>query len=156
MRRQARQWALMILYGMDIAKKAPERAVAGFFEAFGTGAPIDPAPSWDLMPAYRVAVEPNHRTEAEAFALDRVQGVDAFRDSIDEAIRRVSRNWRLERMAVLDRNVLRLGAFELLYRGQDVPRKVAINEAVELAKTFGSAESGAFVNGLLDRVGAFH
>jgi N utilization substance protein B len=82
-----------------------------------------------------------------------VAGVEAALEELDATIGEVSRRWRLERMAILDRNVLRLAAFELLHRADDVPRKVAINEAVELAKTFGSSESGAFVNGVLDRVG---
>ena len=66
-------------------------------------------------------------------------------------VQRSSRNWRLERMARVDRNVLRLGTWELLY-GEKVPRAVILDEAVELAKRFGSEDSGAFVNGVLDRV----
>lgn len=153
MRRAARQWALMILYGMDLTRARAERAVELFFDSFGSGEPIDPAPSWDRQPAYRVAAEPSRTDEARAWTLDRVSGVERTRAQLDAAITEVSRRWRLERMAILDRNVLRLAAFELLHRCDDVPRKVAINEAVELAKTFGSAESGAFVNGVLDRVG---
>jgi N utilization substance protein B len=70
---------------------------------------------------------------------------------LDERIRAASQNWRLERMARIDRNALRLGAFELLTRS-DVPRAVILDEAVELAKRFGSDESSKFVNGVLDRI----
>ena len=69
------------------------------------------------------------------------------------AVRKASTNWRLERMARVDRNVLRLGAWELLH-SQAVPRAVILDEAVELAKRFGSEESSAFVNGVLDRIAA--
>ncbi len=70
---------------------------------------------------------------------------------LDERVTKASTNWRIERMARVDRNVLRLGAWELAHR-EDVPRAVVLDEAVELAKRFGSEESGPFVNGVLDRV----
>ncbi len=70
---------------------------------------------------------------------------------IDQLIEKHSHNWRLDRMSRIDRNVMRLGVFELKYR-PDIPKKVSINEAVELGKNFGTEESSAFVNGLLDRV----
>ncbi|MBM4250844.1 MAG: transcription antitermination factor NusB [Deltaproteobacteria bacterium] len=69
---------------------------------------------------------------------------------IDNLIQSVSTNWKLERMSVIDRNVLRLATFELLVAA--APQRVVLNEAIELAKKFGSAESGRFVNGLLDRI----
>jgi N utilization substance protein B len=80
-----------------------------------------------------------------------VRGVASELEAVDEVIRGASTNWRLERMARVDRNVLRLGAWELL-RSAEVPRAVILDEAVELAKRFGSDESGSFVNGVLDRV----
>jgi N utilization substance protein B len=73
------------------------------------------------------------------------------REEIDDLIRRSAEHWRLERMALVDRNILRLGAFEIC-RSEDVPFVVAINEAVDLAKRFGSEESGAFINGILDKI----
>jgi N utilization substance protein B len=79
-----------------------------------------------------------------------VGGVRAHLAEIDELLGRVSRNWRLERMARVDRNLLRLAIFELKFSA-DVPAKVAINEAIEIAKRYGTAESPAFVNGVLDR-----
>jgi N utilization substance protein B len=153
MRREARQWALMILYGMDVTRSRADRAVELFFESFATGEPLDPSPSWDLVPGFRVRLPRGREASAREWTTDRVAGVEAALEELDATIGEVSRRWRLERMAILDRNVLRLAAFELLHRADDVPRKVAINEAVELAKTFGSSESGAFVNGVLDRVG---
>jgi N utilization substance protein B len=87
--------------------------------------------------------------ELIAFARSLVSGVRRNRQELDALLARTADNWRLERMAATDRNVLRLGAFEILYA--DTPDRVAINEAVELAKRFGSAQSAQFVNGILDR-----
>jgi N utilization substance protein B len=84
-------------------------------------------------------------------ALELLMGTLEERDHLDELIGRVARNWRVERMAIVDRNIMRVSTFELLYVPA-VPAKVAINEGIELAKRFGTAESGAFVNGILDKV----
>lgn len=89
--------------------------------------------------------------EGKSYADDLVRGVASERGKIDAAITAACENWRLERMTRLDRNLLRLGAFELLER-RDVPSPVILDEAVELAKSFGTAESSAFVNGVLARV----
>ncbi len=83
------------------------------------------------------------------FCLSLVLGVHRNRGELDTMLSATAQNWSLDRMAATDRNVLRLGAYEILYT--DAPHKVAINEAVELAKRFGSAQSAAFVNGILDR-----
>lgn len=87
-----------------------------------------------------------------AFARSLVEGVRAHQTEIDERISAVAENWRIDRMAVTDRTILRLGAFEILYLASDVPRKVAINEALELAKRYSTAQSSRFVNGILDRI----
>ncbi len=87
--------------------------------------------------------------EVRAFAKELVLGCRMLLDPIDREIARAARHWSLERMALVDRNILRLGAYELLYR-DDIPPHVAINEAVDLAKKYGTLESGAFVNGVLD------
>jgi N utilization substance protein B len=89
--------------------------------------------------------------QADQFALELVAGVRDHLAEIDQLIETHSTNWRIDRMQRIDRNVLRIGIFELKYR-QDIPRKVTINEAVELGKTFGNEASSAFINGLLDRV----
>ncbi len=83
-----------------------------------------------------------------AFAEQLVCGVLERQREIDALLQRVAQNWQLKRMAVVDRNALRLGAWEMLY--SDTPPKVAIDEAIELAKRFGGKQSGAFVNGILD------
>jgi transcription antitermination protein NusB len=88
-----------------------------------------------------------------AFASALVGGVLEHQPRIDALISEVAENWRLDRMAAIDRNILRLGAFELLYC-DDVPTKVAINEALELAKRYSTAQSSRFVNGILDRLQA--
>jgi len=91
------------------------------------------------------------RDQAPTYLETLVAGVADHQEELDALIRRHSEHWRLERMAAVDRNLLRLALFELLYQ-PDIPAKVVINEAVELAKRYGSEESGAFVNGILDRI----
>lgn len=81
-----------------------------------------------------------------------VRGTIEKRAEIDKRISDAAEHWRIERMAVVDRNVMRMATFEMAFRGEDVPAKVAINEAIELAKRFSTEQSGAFVNGVLDRV----
>ncbi len=126
-RRKAREAAVQMLYQMDVAGVDAERAIAPFGE--NLGAPDD------------------EREFANALVL----GYGRVRETIDDTIRAVSKHWRLERMSRVDRNVIRLGAFELLHMS-DIPRRVTLNEAVELAKRFGNEESAAFVNGVLDRI----
>jgi len=84
------------------------------------------------------------------FAAQLVAGVHRRRDEMDRLLEQIAANWSLKRMAATDRNLLRLGAYEILYA--DTPPRVAIDEAVELAKRFGSAQSAQFVNGVLDRL----
>jgi transcription antitermination protein NusB len=84
------------------------------------------------------------------FARELVAGVRMHRQEIDTLIEEIAANWSLNRMAPTDRNAMRLGIYELLYT--ETPPRVAINEAVELAKRYGTAQSGQFVNGILDRV----
>ncbi len=90
------------------------------------------------------------KDELAAFARELVAGVRRNREEIDVVLEESAANWSLKRMAATDRNVLRLGAYELLHG--DTPDRVAIDEAVELAKRFGSAQSSQFVNGILDKV----
>jgi len=126
-RTKARERALQALYQIDVAAEGIEEALSRFWRSF----------------------EPVER-EVMELAEGLVHGVATHRREIDETIERVSTNWRLDRMAKVDRNVLRLAVFELLQT--DVPVKVAINEAIELGKKYGSESSGAFVNGVLDKV----
>lgn len=89
--------------------------------------------------------------ELVLLTLSLVEGVRVHQEKIDEAIKQVAENWRLDRMAAIDRNILRLGAFEILHR-DDIPAKIAINEAIELAKRYSTAQSSRFVNGILDKL----
>ena len=95
--------------------------------------------------------EGDHDPSVQRFARDLVIGVIGKAAEIDQEIIGVAENWELHRMAVVDRNVLRLATYELLYLA-DIPPKVSINEAIDLAKKFSTAESGAFVNGILDKI----
>ncbi len=92
--------------------------------------------------------------ELQQFARSLVAGVRRNRSELDQLLSQTADHWSLERMAATDRNVLRLGAYEILYA--ETPDRVAINEAVELAKRFGSRQSAQFVNGILDRLLAGH
>jgi transcription antitermination factor NusB len=89
--------------------------------------------------------------EVRRFARELVDGCWAHRDELDARIAAVAENWEIRRMAVVDRNVLRLASYELLFV-DDVPPKVSINEAIDLAKRYSTADSGGFVNGILDRI----
>ena len=91
------------------------------------------------------------RDEDHEFAERIVLGIVKHSKEIDHLIEQFSENWRIDRMSIIDRNILRIAIFELLYC-EDIPPKVTINEAIDLGKRFGSEESGSFVNGLLDRI----
>jgi N utilization substance protein B len=89
--------------------------------------------------------------DIRVFAYELVRGVEEHLEEIDNLIGRFSEHWRLERMSIVDRNIIRMALFEFLHR-RDIPAKVSINEAVDLGKKFGSEDSGAFINGILDRI----
>ncbi len=89
--------------------------------------------------------------DTRAYAETMIRTTCQQREAIDERIQSVAQNWQIHRMAVIDRNVLRLATYELLYR-DDIPPKVAINEAIELGKRFSTSNSGAFINGILDKI----
>lgn len=102
----------------------------------------------EAMPLFALASDP---PSDAGYYEETVRGVWERFGEIDALIGESADNWRVERMTLVDRNILRLGAYELS-TGSDVPFAVAINEAVELGKRFGSGESGAFINGILDRI----
>jgi len=83
-----------------------------------------------------------------------VEGVLQHKDEIDQFIERFSNNWKISRMSRVDRNIMRIAVFEILYC-DDIPFKVSINEAVDLGKRYGTEESGAFINGILDSIHTF-
>jgi N utilization substance protein B len=134
---------------MGARRTARERALQALYQLEMTPGSIGEA----LESAWAAAEEARKEPEAVKFARELVEGVMDHRAEIDRLIEQHSHNWRLDRMGRIDRNVLRLGVFELKYR-PDIPKKVSLNEAVELGKNFGTEESSAFVNGLLDRVAA--
>ncbi len=129
---------------MGARTTAREAALQMLFAIEATGSDVDQAIKdfWRELPG---------DAEGREYADALVRGVRRDAEQLDERIRAASQNWRLERMARIDRNALRLGAYELLTR-TDVPRAVILDEAVELAKRFGSDESSKFVNGVLDRI----
>jgi transcription antitermination protein NusB len=127
-RRKAREHALQILFQLDIRKEKPSAAVLKHFWA-----------------------EYDPDEEVRDFAEEIVKGTFKYLPKINDLIHQCAKNWSLDRMAVVDRNVLRMAIYEILYR-MDIPTSVTINEAIEIAKKFGTDESGAFVNGILDRV----
>ncbi len=88
--------------------------------------------------------------KAAPYALEILAGVDECRTEIDQLIAKHSKNWRLERMSMVDRNILRVAAFEFLKKGQDVPPAVVINEAVEVAARYSDEDASPFINGILD------
>ncbi len=89
--------------------------------------------------------------EVRSFARFLVDGVRERREKLDEQIASVARNWKVERMSRVDRNILRAAGFELMF-ASDIPRKVTLNEAIEVAKIYGTEDSSAFINGVLDRI----
>jgi transcription antitermination protein NusB len=127
-RRKAREFALQILFQLDIRKEKP---------------------TITLLKRFWTEFEPDD--EVRAFTEEIVTGTHKHLKTINANILACAKNWTLDRMAVIDRNVLRMATYEILYR-MDIPPSVTINEAIELAKKFGTDESGAFVNGILDSV----
>jgi N utilization substance protein B len=138
-RSRGRAYALQVLYALDLNALEPAALAANQAAAAGEAEVIWRSFELDLAP------------ESVAFARDLVDAAQRRMLDLDETIVAASRNWRLERMSRVDRNILRLATLELK-SSPDVPVKVVINEAVELAKRFGAAESPAFVNGILDRI----
>lgn len=131
-RRIGRERALQALYQLETDTKiTPDGALDAAWTAHDDEGPRDP--------------------QADTFAKEIIGGVRTHQADIDQLIEAHSHNWRLERMQRIDRNVLRIGVFELKHLAE-IPRKVTINEAVELAKTFGNEASSSFINGLLDRI----
>ena len=135
-RTKARECALQALYQLDTSAGDAREAVRGVLAHFKG----DPE-----------TAEEQTDGETERFADELVRGVQSERAAIDELIQQSSTHWKLDRMARVDRNILRLAVYEILRRA-DVPVRVTLNEAIELGKKYGSEESSSFVNGVLDRV----
>ena len=155
-RRMAREAALQLLYLLELGKPDDRRRAFQTFwehdwreEGECRLCPEEGCRDRD-KPKSRFSLPVNQLAEVP-FARELVDGVLSRQKEIDEKIESHSLNWRLHRMSAIDRNILRIAVFELLYL-DDIPPKVSINEAIEIAKTYGDKNSPAFVNGILDQV----
>jgi N utilization substance protein B len=126
-RRKSREYAMQMLYQWELGGNTPEQVGATFFE------------------------ERRADSEVESFARDLFQNVVNHVDRLDQLVREHAENWRLERIAAVDRNILRVALCELLYH-PETPPNAAINEALEIARRFSGADSVKFVNGVLDAI----
>ena len=126
-RRKARELAIQVLFNLEFSSDSPTDVFDLICEMFNSGRAI------------------------RSFSKELVLGVCKKRDELDGLIRNASKNWRLERMSRIDKCILRLATFEILFM-DDIPPKVSIDEAVEIGKKFGSDGSGGFINGVLDNI----
>lgn len=126
-RRKSRECALQVLFQLNITKQEAIKALSQFQEHFSSDG------------------------EADEFLKRLVLGVLEHRQELDRLIEQYSENWRLDRINIIERNILRMALFELLYC-EEIPPKVTINEAIDLGKRYGSGDSGGFINGILDRI----
>ena len=126
-RRRARELAMQALFYMDSQQDGSPQMLERFCENFTLPQKVRP------------------------FFMQLVNGVLTAQPQIDALIERFSKNWRVKRMSCVDRNVMRMAVFEILFC-PDIPPKVSINEAIDIAKKFGTEESGAFINGIVDRI----
>ena len=126
-RRKSRESALQVLYQLDITKQGDPKTITTWEAHFSSSEGID------------------------KFAKRIVEGILDHAREIDQLIERFSENWRLDRITLVDRNILRMAIFELLYC-DEIPPKVTLNEAIDLGKRYGSEDSGSFINGILDRI----
>ena len=126
-RRKARELALQALFRMEMSGDASEEMFQRFCEHYP------------------------QTVKSRPFFLQLVKGVNSAQDSIDQLIEQYSHNWRLRRMSCVDRNILRIAVYEMLFCN-DIPSKVSINEAIDIGKKYGTEESGAFINGILDSI----
>lgn len=126
-RRSGREAALQMLFQLEASGASAAKTIELFWRLFEA----DP--------------------EGRPYADELVKGVESSLADVDKRITAASQNWRLERMSRVDRNLLRMGTYELIMK-KDVPRAVVIDEAIELAKSYGTEDSSSFVNGVLDRI----
>ncbi len=154
-RREAREWAVQILFQLDL-NSTPEDSLQTVFDEFWanqlrmrideTQEDVDDA---TFTGAWRDRVaEKRIRQFTERIA----RGVRENAAAIDATLAKYAQNWEIHRIGGIERSVLRMGIFELLFRAKDVPAAVVINEAVDVGKFFGTRESGRFINGVLDRI----
>ena len=129
LRRRSRELAMQVLFQGEFEKDLNvEQGLALYRESFDSEPEI-----WD-------------------FAKNLIRGVIQNREQIDQKIQAHSSHWKLDRMSIVDRNILRIATFEMMFLQDEVPRNVVINEAIEVAKKFGATDSSGFVNGILDQL----
>ena len=126
-RRRARELAVQVLFHLEFSIDDPNEAVDLIYDKF------------------------NSQKSIKSFSKELVSGICENKKELDKLISSASKNWRIDRMSYLDRSILRLATFEILFM-KDIPPKVSMDEAVEIGKKFGSKDSGSFVNGLLDNI----
>ena len=126
-RRKARENALKILYALEVGDHPVEEAIRQFWEDF----------------------EPED--EGREFTEMIVRGTLTHLNELDKVIQKVSIHWKIRRMACIDRNILRMAAYEIFYV-EEIPKRVTLNEAIEIAKRYGTEDSWAFINGILDKL----
>ncbi len=126
-RRRSRELAMQVLFQMEVNRNDSNEAIELFCRHF------------------RVP------RDAKPFFLQLVEGVSEFQDEIDRLIESFSSNWKISRMSGVDRNIMRVAIYELLYC-EDIPPKVSINEAIDIGKKFGTEDSGGFINGIMDSI----
>ena len=130
-RRRSRELAMQALFFMDVNRSISDQMVERFCECFN----------------------PPH--SERPFFLELVKGVISNLDKLDSIIERFSKNWRISRMSPVDRNIMRIATYEIIFC-DDIPSKVSINEAIDIGKKFGTEESGAFINGIIDSIRIAH
>ena len=154
LRHDAREWALQFLFQSEFNQDASlDKAFQLFWQfqdEWAAASPSEAAAS-AADPADTSAHAAKGRAKARRFAEELARGVIAHHKEIDPLIEKYAANWEIDRMGIVDRNVMRIAVYEMLHR-DDIPPVVSINEAVDLAKAFSSVESGKFVNGILDRI----
>ena len=126
-RRRGREITLQLLYKIDITGLKPETALSTYKSNFSV------------------------KEKAWSFANNLIIGICSHLEDIDSLIERQSEHWKMGRMSLTDKNILRMAVYELIYES-DIPSKVTMNEAIELGKKYGSEDSGAFINGILDKI----
>jgi N utilization substance protein B len=132
-RRQSRELALQVLFQQEFSPHLPfAEGLAAFRGNFDA-----PESVWE-------------------YATQILEGITTHKAAIDEMLQKNTAHWSVQRMAPVDRNLMRIAIYELIFSGEEVPPKVAINEAIEISKKYGSSDSAAFINGILDQILKVH
>lgn len=152
MRREARERAVQFLFQYDLNRPEKlEETLKQFWDSQQNAALAEDKGKARWGEKVELPPPTTEETALRLFAEPLIRGTVEHLEELDEKIKHYTKNWDLRRMAVVDRNVLRLAVYEMLYR-DDIPPVVSINEAVDIAKRFSTDESGRFVNGILDKI----